>query len=225
LIDKAEHLDVYPIYHGNFKNPIASDVPELRSAAMGYLKSEIDLSAKIGAPLIVHAGGIVEPRKVKTAKSRALDGFINTMKEAYAYADAKGVELWMENLSNYQKFHPFYYILTNLEEYLYVIEALDNPKIILDVCHETVGGGDPIEVFLKINEYVAAFSFSDTLGDRDSHSPLGKGVIDYPRLLKEIYKADWQGVVAFETRGVDPRANLKFLNQIIDSDEYLAQTA
>jgi L-ribulose-5-phosphate 3-epimerase len=164
-------------------------------------------------------------RKVKAAKSRALDGFVDTMQEAYEYADAKGVELWMENLCNYQKFHPFYYIFTNIEEYLYVIDVLDKPKVIFDVCHETVGGGDPIQVFSQIKDYVAAFSFSDTMGDRDSHSPLGKGVIDYPQLLNEIDKAGWQGVVAFETHGVDPRANLKFLNQLIDGGEYLTQTA
>ena len=40
-------VGVKPIYHGNFKAPLGSDVPELGRSALEYIKREVDLSAAI----------------------------------------------------------------------------------------------------------------------------------------------------------------------------------
>ncbi|EIJ36950.1 sugar phosphate isomerase/epimerase family protein [Thiothrix nivea] len=212
--EKTIEYKIYPIYHGNFKNPIATDVALLRSSALSYLKKEIYLAHQLKAPLIVHAGGIVEPKKVNLALKCALSGFIENMKEAFKYAEDLNVEIWLENLCNYRKFHPFYYIFTNTDEYETVLDKLENAKMILDVCHETVGGGDPIEVFKKFHERIISFSFSDTKGDRDSHLPLGKGAINYEGLIQEIHNRKWKGIINFETRGQNPIENIKFLNNV-----------
>jgi L-ribulose-5-phosphate 3-epimerase len=213
---KMHELGVTPVFHGNFKAPLASDVPELRKAALEYLKAEIDLSAKLGAPLILHGGGIVEPRTVKEALNLAIQGYVETVSEAVEYAKEKGVELWLENLSNYQRFHPFYYVFTNIEHYRYVLDRVPGVKMIFDVCHETVGGGDPIEVFNELHDRIAAFSFSDTDGARDSHWPLGMGTIDWDGLTKQIIEKDWKGLVAFETRNVEPVENINFVNTLYE---------
>lgn len=216
--DLMAKYGIKPIYHGNFKVPIASDVPEIRKKGVGYVYSEIDVAAKLGAPLILHAGGIVEPRDVKGSKERALNGYIDSLKDLSAYAEEKGVVLWLENLCNYKKFHPFYYIFTNLAEYERVFSEIksENVKMIFDVCHETVGGGDPIEVFDRLKDKIVSFSFSDTDGVRDSHWPLGKGVVNYRSLLNAIQSADWRGVVSFETRGGVLYQNVEYLNQLIN---------
>lgn len=209
-----QELGVTPVYHGNFKAPLGSDVAELRAAALKYLKTEIDLSAELGAPLILHGGGIVEPRGVREALKLALEGYTETVAEAQEYAEARGVELWLENLSNYRKFHPFYYVFTNIEEYRFVLDRVPGIKMLYDVCHETVGGGDPVEVFKELHSHIAAFSFSDTDGMRDSHWPLGVGTIDWNGLTKAIIEKDWYGMVAFETRNVDPVENIRFVTDL-----------
>ncbi|MCY7294562.1 sugar phosphate isomerase/epimerase [Alteromonas sp. a30] len=216
--NKIQELGVSPVFHGNFKAPLASDVPELRKAALEYLKTEIDLSAELGAPVILHGGGIVEPRSVKEAIEQALEGYVETIQEAMSYAQSKGVELWLENLSNYQRFHPFYYVFTNIKHYRYVLDRVPGIKMIFDVCHETVGGGDPLAVFNELHDRIAAFSFSDTDGTRDSHWPLGKGKIDWNGLTKCIVEKDWHGLVAFETRNVEPKENIQFVNALYDSN-------
>lgn len=208
------NLNVQAVYHGNFKNPLASDVPDIRKAALSYLQSEIDLCSRLGAPLIIHGGAIVEPRSVKEAMSVAIDGFVDVMVEVSSYAEARGVELWLENLSNYQYFHPFYYTFTNIEQYRYVLSRIPNVKMIFDVCHETVGGGDPLAVFDELSGRIAAFSFSDTDGKRDSHWPMGQGKIDFGGLTKLIVEKGWKGVIAFETRGAKPVENIEFISSL-----------
>jgi len=229
--DKIQRYGVNPIFHGNFKAPVASDVPELRKASVEYIKKEIDLCAHLNAPLIVHAGGVVEPRKVNVVREKALNGYIESIRELTEYAAGKGVQVWLENLCNYQKFHPFYYIFTNYDEYEFILSEVDNVSFIFDVCHETVGKGDPLYVFDKLHHRISAFSFSDTMGDRDSHMPLGTGIIDYTALVRRLIAKDWLGVIAFETRGVEVDENIRYLNGIMQNlmgdnqDEmYAAQT-
>ncbi|MFL6622725.1 MAG: sugar phosphate isomerase/epimerase family protein [Sulfurifustis sp.] len=212
LIDR---YNVKPIYHGSFKIPLSSDVPELRDISVQYVLREVDVAAELSAPLIVHGGGIVEPREVSQAKERALEGLIASIRTIANYAEDKGVPIWLENLSNYMKFHPFYYIYTHMPEYERVLSEVDNIWMLLDVCHDSVGGGDPTETFVKFNKRVAAFSFSDTEGGRDSHLPLGLGRIDFKRLVKHILALDWKGVVAFETRGIDVTKNVEYLNRLV----------
>ncbi|WP_028876977.1 sugar phosphate isomerase/epimerase family protein [Teredinibacter turnerae] len=216
MCNLMQELDVQAVYHGNFKNPLASDVPDIRKAALSYLKSEIDLCEKFTAPLIIHGGAIVEPRSVKEAMSIALDGFVEVMQEASAYATDKGVELWLENLSNYQAFHPFYYTFTNIDQYRYVLPQIPNAKMIFDVCHETVGGGDPLAVFEELSDSIAAFSFSDTDGKRDSHWPMGEGNVDFDGLTRLIIENEWKGVVAFETRGAKPNENIDYVSALYE---------
>jgi len=221
LLDLIKTYNVTPIYHGSFKNPLASDVPELRRGASDYLRQEIDIAAELSAPLIVHAGGIVEPRNVKNAKKRGLDGFIESLNDVLGYAKSAGVTLWLENLCNYQKFHPFYYIMTNIDEYRYVLNELPDVNMIFDVCHETVGGGDPIATFDELSDRICAFSFSDTPGDRDSHLQLGTGIVDFKSLIEKIMEKKWNGIISFETRGAKTSENFNFLNSIVEDIEML----
>lgn len=99
LINKFK---VKPIFHGNFKAPIVSDVDEIRKAAIEYTKNEIDIAYQFSSPLIIHAGAIVEPRTVRQAKQKALDDLLLSLEKLIEYANDFGVELWLENLSNYK---------------------------------------------------------------------------------------------------------------------------
>jgi sugar phosphate isomerase/epimerase len=207
----AQSHGLSPIYHGNFKVPIASDVEEMRGAAADYVRQEIDLCAELGSPLILHGGGIVEPRAVKPVKRICLEGLVDVLDKLTAYAEAKGVELWLENLSNYTKNHPFYYIFTKDEEFDYVFSRIGGVSFILDVSHAYINNGDPTETFRKFRHRIVAMSFSDNMGVVDSHLPLGKGSLDYRTLIDEISSASWRGIISFETRGGTLRDSLDHL--------------
>lgn len=208
-------LNVKPIYHGNFKSPIGSDVREISRMALEYSKSEVDVCVGLGgAPLIVHGGGIVEPRKVRDARQSGLLNLVDNLNELVAYAQPKGVQVWLENLCNYDRFHPFYYICTQESEYEFVLDRVPGLHFILDVSHAHVNGGDPVRVFQRLHPRIAAMSFSDNAGERDSHLPLGHGTLDYAGLVRSITDSGWRGVVGFETRGGSLPANLAYLHSL-----------
>ncbi|MFY0728577.1 sugar phosphate isomerase/epimerase family protein [Pseudomonas sp. NFX15] len=217
LCETISRLGVKPIYHGNFKAPLGSDVRELGGAALDYIKREVDLSSALGgAPVIVHGGGIVEPRLVIEARRLGLNALIDNLGELVEYARERNVEIWLENLSNYTKFHPFYYICVNEEEYAEVLGSVPGLKLFFDVshAHAHVNDGDPVKVFERLHQYVVGMSFSDNKGERDSHFPLGRGSLDYPGLVKAILKHEWRGLVGFETRGSTLSDSLAYLNAI-----------
>lgn len=204
------------IVHGNFKVPLASDIDELRLAAISYVKKEIDLAEKLQAPLIIHGGAIVEPRLVISAKKIAINNFIDTIHQLQEYAAEKQVLLFLENLSNYQKYRPFYYIFTHDDEFEYVFSHTNLP-LFLDIGHAQISNGNPVELIKKYSHRIAGMSFSNNDGMRDLHSPITRGVIDYREIVSTIIKTNWHGIINFETRGRSPTKSLQDLINVYHS--------
>ena len=202
LKNMIKEYNISPIFHGNFKAPLGSDVDYLREAAVEYVKKEIDIAAQINAPIVIHGGGIVEPKKVVLAKKIALDNYIKSVKELAEYALSKSVDIYLENLSNYKHYRPFHYVFTHMEEYIYVFENIDNKNVyfFLDVGHANVGEGDPIEIIEKFHTKIKGISFSNNNGEQDQHFSLARGTINFSKLVNTLSKYNWKGLVAFEVR-------------------------
>src|SRR5205085_2390610 len=98
LLSLVTHYQVFPIIHGNFKVPLASDVELLRKTSVEYVKKEIDFAERLNAPLIIHGSVIVEPRLVSKVKKIALDQFVLSIETLLEYAEKRGVTLYLENL-------------------------------------------------------------------------------------------------------------------------------
>lgn len=207
---------MHPIYHGNFKSPLGSDVPALAAAALAYAKREVDVCAALGgAPLIVHGGGVVEPRRVAASRQAGLVQLIANLTELVDYACARGVEVWLENLCNYTDLHPFYYICTTGQEVSQVLHAVPGLGMFFDVSHAYVNGGDPVAMFDQLAPRIVGMSFSDNAGMRDSHLPLGRGTLDFATLLLHIERRRWRGLIAFETRGSTLMQSLIHMDQLL----------
>src|SRR5688572_10201353 len=54
MISLIDQYKITPLFHGNYKVPLSSDVAELRYAAVQYTKNEINLASELSAPLIIH---------------------------------------------------------------------------------------------------------------------------------------------------------------------------
>jgi len=209
-------LQVKPIFHGNFKAPLASDVEGVRKSSVENVFVEIDLAAKISAPLIIHGGAIVEPRLVIKAKKDALDHYLKSLEEIVAYAKQKNVTILLENLSNYLNYRPFHYIFTTPNEYRYVFEKItdDHVKFFFDVGHAAICDGNPVAVIEEFHQRIWGMSFSNNDGVRDMHLGLDQGLISYEDVVSKIIECNWQGVVAFEVRGREFQRNIADLEKI-----------
>lgn len=213
MLQSIDTLSVKPIYHGNFKVPLASDMEELRAVAVAYTKKEIDLAAELTAPLIIHGGGIVEPRLVQKAKKQGLENYLRSIDELQTYARKKNVEIFLENLSNYKKYRPFHYIFTHAEEFDYVLARTD-AKLLLDIGHANIGNDSPLGIFENYHRRIAGMSLSNNNGLQDQHLSLEKGSLNYGEIIAAIHFSGWQGIVAFETRDASPAESVAELEAI-----------
>lgn len=189
------------IMHGNYRNPVSSELEDIRKAAVKYACKEVDLASKVGAPLIVHGACIMTHRGVREYIDRALESFSKSVKEIARYAKTKNVEIWLENLEYYNNKQPFHTIFSNNKHYEYIFNDIpDNVKFIIDMGHENISSGKPAEILSNYVDKVAAISLSDNDGVRDTHSSLGSGNADYQAVLEIIYQKKWRGFVTVETR-------------------------
>lgn len=205
--------EVKPIFHGNFKAPLASEVTFLRKAAVEYAKMEIDLAGKLGAPLILHAGAVVEPRLVALIKKRALEGYYESLQELNDYAQKCNVEIYLENLANYRHYRPFHYIFTTTDEINYILTKT-GLKLFLDLGHAYIGDGDPVGLIKKFHKSIAGMSFSNNNGQTDQHLGLCSGEIDYKEVISAILDSNWKGIIGFETRDKSPKESISELQTI-----------
>lgn len=215
--NQIERYQVKPIYHGNYKVPLASDVQDLREAAIKYVKKEVDLAEKLNAPLIIHAGAVVEPRLVIKTKKMALSNYVSSLLYLHEYADKKGVSLLLENLSNYKHYRPFHYIFTEEHEFEYVLSAIPSVKLFLDIGHANIGNDAPEKLIKQFHKNIEGMSFSNNDGIRDQHLALDKGTINYGNVVSEILKCDWKGIIGFETRGRELIRSVADLKEIYES--------
>lgn len=195
---------VSPIFHGNFKVPLASDVEQLRIAAVNYTKAEIDICHKLSASLILHGGAIVEPRLIIKAKQEALKNYLLSLKELAEYAGEKNVTIHLENLSNYKNYRPFHYIFTHMDEFDFIfdqIKQFSNVDFFLDIGHANICEGEPLQILRKYHSIIKGMSFSNNDGEKDQHFGINSGTINYQEIMAEIIKCNWHGIVVFETRG------------------------
>lgn len=216
LLKNIDNYKIKPLLHGNFKLPLASDVSEVRQAAIEIACQEVELASRLDAPLIIHGGAIVEPRMVRAAKRKALDDYLRSLDVIINKAAKKGVLILLENLSNYMNYRPFHYIFTTPDEFRYTLERVkcENVKLFYDIGHGFICNGDPIAVIDEFHSQIWGFSVSNNDGIADQHLGINNGLIDYQAVVNKVVEKRWKGVIAFEVRGKPFAKNIADLQSL-----------
>jgi sugar phosphate isomerase/epimerase len=208
----AENYGLRPIIHGNFRAPLASEIPEVREGVARYLETEIELAAALNAEaLVLHGGAHVEPRPTKSDREAALARLFAMLQDVTPNAGNRGVAVWLENLSHYPRYRPFSYVFTRPEDYAHALSALPDIRFILDVGHANVNQSVAIQVIRDHYSSIAALSLSNNDGSADAHLALEHGTLSMNELATAIGDTSWTGVVAFETRDAEVNSGLDHL--------------
>lgn len=219
LAANAGEQGLAPILHGNFRAPLASEIPEVRAAAQQYVRTEIDLAARIGATaLIIHGGAFVEPRPTKAQREAALERFLAVLSDTVREAAEQGVTIWLENLSYYPRFRPFSYVFTREADFGVAVAEIPDIKFILDVGHANVNQSAALPTFEGFASSIAALSLSNNSGNQDSHLALPEGTLSILGIVEAIRSRGWSGIIAFETRNESVTAGVEHLERIWASD-------
>jgi sugar phosphate isomerase/epimerase len=214
----ADGLGVRPILHGNFRAPLATEIPEIRAGVVAYVLTELELANDLGAPLIIHGGALVDPRPTESGRWSALQRFLRLVEEVLAAAEKIDVDVWIENLSHYPRFRPFTYVFTRYGDYVAARDFIPDAGFIFDIGHANVSQAPPLRLFHEFRQSIKAISVSDNDGRADSHVGLGRGNAPIADLVGSIKDADWRGVVAFETRGTPVHEGVQALMSYVRSE-------
>ncbi len=172
---------------------IAEITPFLKESVDLYLRTYIDIAARLSAGWVVVHGGyhFTADRKVRVEAS------LDRLKRATEYAESKGVLLLLENLNGEPKLAEVNYIVADdLEECQRFFDEIQSPNLgwSFTVNHASFA---PAGIAGFVNglpmDRCGEVRLADNNGEYEIHMEPGEGVIDFPSTFKMIEEKGFTG--------------------------------
>jgi sugar phosphate isomerase/epimerase len=208
LLEKFKHK---PIGHTVPWMDLGSDYEYIRQAWILESMRNIRTATQLGIGLInfhTHLNGAMftgEKRKI------LLDNWIKSLREIVRYADSHKIRVMLENVPVSKGIH-------KLEEFKYLIENVDGVFVHLDIPHAFTSGGMQavIEYIHVFGNKISHIHWHDNNGTRDEHLPVGLGLIDHQRVVKELKSMNYDRTITLEvfTSTADAKSSANALKNL-----------
>jgi sugar phosphate isomerase/epimerase len=181
-----------PIGHTAYWIDLCSDYEYVRNAWIQEAKREIIIAKMIGIDLInFHANlnGMFYGEKRKDL----LDNMVKSLREIVNYAHKNNVRVMLENVPLSNGVH-------NVNEFKYIIDNVTSLLVHLDIPHAFTSGGmqsvtDYINIF---KDKIIHIHWHDNHGNKDEHLPIGAGLVDHQRAIKELKNIEYDRTITLE---------------------------
>lgn len=208
----AYERDLEISVHSPFINiDIASVSNRIRQTSLKRLKKSILLSGELNSPLwIFHPGLKNEVSRLYSDVNWEMN--LKSVRELLGFAKQHGVRITIENgLATL----PF--LLSNVEDFDRFYEALgeDELGLTLDVGHAHING----QIFKFINRYAGKIVHThlhDNHGTSDEHLGVGKGNINWTRVIQVLEEINYKGALVIESEK-DVEYSLKKIRSLIQA--------
>jgi len=203
--------EVWDFYQGPLT--IGLVPPETRAARLMHIKKASDFAKKCGIPAVqTHCGFIPENPNDQLYKET-----VKAIREVAAYCKRNGQNLRYE---------------TGQETPITLVRAIqdvgtDNQGINFDVANLILyGKANPVDALELLGPYVQGIHAKDGLWptnprDLGEEVPIGKGKVDFPRIIARLKELDYRGAVTIEREVSGPqqiadvRAAIVYLERLI----------
>ena len=171
-----------------------SDLYEsLRRASLQENFVALEASAELGIEKVVlHPGFITGLGKFLLNKSKeyAMESIGTILKKAVSL----NITLCIENMFPQARF------LCQPHEFQPVFDAFPETRLTLDVGHANLGGGkNKSSEFIRLYGHrIGHVHANDNFGKEDSHLPIGAGIIDFERILKDLKDVQYDETITLE---------------------------
>ena len=171
-----------------------SDLYEsLRKASLHENFIALEASAELGIEkAVLHPGFITGLGKFLLDKSKgyAMDSLEAILKKAVSL----NITLCIENMFPQARF------LSQPHEFQPVFDAFPEIRLTLDVGHANLGGGkNRSSEFIRLYGYrIGHVHANDNFGKEDSHLPIGAGIIDFEKILKDLKDSQYDESITIE---------------------------
>ncbi|WP_457611730.1 sugar phosphate isomerase/epimerase family protein, partial [Methanocaldococcus sp.] len=185
---------------------------KVRELTINCIKDAIEGAFELDANLVVVHPGYI-PELWKDLKDEILDNNFSTISKLVEIAEDYNITLGLENMPNFrgvlcQKINEIYEILNEIDS--------KNLKVTLDVGHANTVG-DVIEFIRKLNKNIAHVHIHDNNGYEDEHLRVGEGSINFYKVLEELIKIDYDGILSIENKSLrDAYKSKELLMEILE---------
>lgn len=125
------------------------------------------------------------------------------LQEITTTADSLDITLCLENMMPRNMFG------VEPHEFEEIFAKFPNMMLTLDTGHAHIGdsGGDRLVEFVhRFPSRIGHLHFSDNSGKRDEHLGVGKGTVDFPRLVDKLKQTGYDGTLTLEVFDEDPHS-------------------
>lgn len=188
--------------------------PEIKAKALRDFDAITDLIAQLGSPLVsicgymppeirplgteLYVGG--PPTAVSVGDDfswpRFWDNAVDVFRRCAEMSAAKGLDLIIETRAN-DVFSSTDALINLIRE-----SGAKNSGVILDVAHVHAGKEYLALVIPKLGKLIKLAHFSDNDGTMAYHYAPGKGIIDFPAVVRSLKVAGFDGTIVVDISGV-----------------------
>jgi sugar phosphate isomerase/epimerase len=153
----------------------------------------LEAGAQLGIEkMVLHPGIITGLGKLlmDRAKGYGMEAIETVLKKSITL----GMTLCIENM------FPQAHFLSQPPEFQSVFEAFPELRLTLDIGHANLGGGKN-----KSSEFIQRYGYrighvhaNDNFGKQDNHLPIGAGIIDFEKILRELKEAEYDETITLE---------------------------
>jgi sugar phosphate isomerase/epimerase len=203
LAQKKSILDLLAEYHMEIAGHLptflgTADLYEsLRRASIQENFDAMEAAAELGiTKMALHPGYITGLGRyvMDKAKGHAMESMEVLLKKAISL----NITLCIENMFPQSRF------LSNPNEFQEVFTAFPEVRLTLDIAHANLGGRNKSSEFIRLYGYrIGHVHACDNFGREDSHLPIGAGLIDFQKILRELKETQYDDTITLEVFSKD----------------------
>jgi len=176
-----------------------SDLYEsLRNASLQENFAALEAGAELGIKKVVlHPGYITGLGKFVMDKAKRYG--MESMEMILKKSIGLGMILCIENMFPQAKFLSLPY------EFQSIFESFPEMRLALDIGHANLGGGrnKSLEFIQRYGYRLGHVHANDNFGKEDNHLPIGAGIIDFEKILRELKEAQYDETITLEVFSKD----------------------
>ncbi len=203
FLDIIHSMNIEITVHGPFSdlNP-ASVNDAIWNETIKQIKQCVELSADFTKTVVVHPGLLSPLGSQMPDESWTRN--VDALRELNKHAEEHGVTLCLENMPDIEK------LLCRTPHELFGMAESSGSVVTFDVGHSNTMRNTAD--FLKEKGKFTHVHIHDNHGKKDEHLELGKGTVDWGRVLPEL--KDYKGMAVIEARSLEEgRRSLEFIRK------------
>jgi sugar phosphate isomerase/epimerase len=171
-----------------------SDLYEsLRRVSLQENFDALEAASELGIrKMVLHPGYITGLGKLLLDRARGYG--MESIEAILKKAGSLGITLCAENM------FPQAHFLTSPQEFQELFVTFPDLRLVLDIGHANLGGGrnKSSEFIHRYGHRIGHVHANDNFGKEDNHLPIGAGIIDFDKILRELREAQYDETITLE---------------------------